>query len=124
MKWEIDDNKQIHPQIVEEITKRIIQGIYSPGEKIPSVRELAIEARVNPNTMQKALVELEDSQIIVTKRTTGKFVTTDETLLKEIEVSLSILIVKEFVKRMQDLKINNKTIITMIESEIKHDQNK
>jgi len=118
LKWEIDDSRQIHSQIVDEIIKRIINGIYTYGEKIPSVRDLAIEAKVNPNTMQRALQELEEKQIIETKRTTGKFVTKNEKILKNLKQSSSELILNNFIKSMQDLGIDNKDIIKMIEREL------
>lgn len=119
MKWAIDDSKQIHPQLVEEITRRIIVGTYPLGSKIPSVREFAVEAHVNPNTMQKALQELEDKGIIFTKRTTGKFVTEDKKIVKELQYSLKEEITKEFVQTMKDMDLSNEEILSLIKEKLK-----
>ena len=61
MAWKLDNDRPIYAQIVEKIKLRIISGFYQPGSKLPSVRDLALEAGVNPNTMQKAFAELENS---------------------------------------------------------------
>ena len=69
MAWELDADRPIYAQLVERIQKEIVSGKYQPGEKLPSVRDLAAVAAVNPNTMQKAFAELERSGLIVTQRT-------------------------------------------------------
>ena len=61
MPWELDNDRPIYLQLMERIRHDIISGVYKPGDKIPSVRDLALDAAVNPNTMQKALAELERS---------------------------------------------------------------
>ena len=75
MAWEMKTDRPIYIQIVEKLKMRIVSGYYPPGEKIPSVRELASEAGVNPNTMQKALGDLERQGLVYTQRTNGKTVT-------------------------------------------------
>lgn len=77
MAWNLTSDRPIYLQIMEHIQTDIIAGTYLPGEKLPSVRELASEAGVNPNTMQKALSELENSGLIHTERTSGRFITDD-----------------------------------------------
>ena len=77
MAWQFDGNRPIYAQLVEHIQYDIVSGVYPPGEKLPSVRELATLAAVNPNTMQKALAELETDGLIFTQRTAGRFVTQD-----------------------------------------------
>ena len=74
MAWKLDSDRPIYAQILEIIQMQIISGKYQPGDKIPSVRELAADAGVNPNTMQKALSELERSGLILTQRTSGRTV--------------------------------------------------
>ena len=74
---EFDNNKPIYLQLVEDIKKSIIKGEYKPGDKLPSVREYALLMKVNPNTMNKALLELENIKLIYTERTTGKYITKD-----------------------------------------------
>ena len=71
MSWNLDSNRPIYPQIMERITMDIISGTYPPGSKLPSVRELAQEAGVNPNTMQKSLSELERTGLLYSQRTSG-----------------------------------------------------
>ncbi len=78
---QFDNNIPIYIQLVEQMKLQIIAGVLQPGDRIPSVRELAMVHKVNPNTMQKALGELEELGLIYTERTNGKFVTEDETLI-------------------------------------------
>ena len=77
MAWELDADRPIYAQLVERIQKEIVSGKYQPGEKLPSVRDLAAVAAVNPNTMQRALAELERLELIRTQRTAGRTVTED-----------------------------------------------
>ncbi len=87
MAWNLDSDRPIYAQLLERIQLQIVSGIYAPGDKLPSVRELAAEASVNPNTMQKAFAELERSGLIVTKRTSGRFVTEDKNMIAQIRTS-------------------------------------
>ena len=82
MAWNLEDGRPIYAQLVERLQVRIVSGRYGPGERLPSVRELAAEASVNPNTMQKAFAELEKSGLILTQRTNGRTVTEDEALIQ------------------------------------------
>lgn len=77
MDWVLDDGRPIYAQLVEQLQLRIVSGVYPPGGKLPSVRELAAAAAVNPNTMQKAFAELEKSGLIITQGTNGRVVTED-----------------------------------------------
>ena len=99
-----DNERPIYVQLVEKIRLEIISGRLKSGERLPSVRELAITARVNPNTMQKALMELEIEGLVYTERTNGKFVTQNKEL---IENELSIMDYELYNKTKQ----NNKTYI-------------
>ena len=76
-----DNNIPIYIQIVEKLKIQIISGEYAPGERLLSVRDLATSLKVNPNTLQRALQELEDAGLIFTERTNGKFVTSDKALI-------------------------------------------
>lgn len=82
MEYQFDNEKPIYIQLVEHIKKEIVSGRLKSGEKIPSVRELAVQAKVNPNTVQKALAELERFGLIYTERTNGKFVTENTAVIK------------------------------------------
>ena len=89
MAWILDDSRPIYLQIVDLIKTEIIAGVYRPGDKLPSVRDLAMEASVNPNTMQKALTELERSGLVYTQRTNGRFITEDIAKMTEIKEQLA-----------------------------------
>lgn len=81
MSWKITNDKPVYTQLEDEIELRIINGTYTAGTKMLSVRDLASEAVVNPNTMQKALSNLEQKGLIITQRTSGRYVTSDEELI-------------------------------------------
>lgn len=115
MMFKIDDQMPIHTQLCNEIISRIISGEYPPASRIPSVRELATEARVNPNTMQKALIELESLHIIYTQRTNGKFVTDDLTLLKKLKDDVLHKAVDEFIEKITKLGINKEEVIKVLD---------
>ena len=89
MPWNLNNDRPIYLQIMERIQKDIVSGVYPPGSRIPSVRELALEAAVNPNTMQKALSELERCGLVYSLRTSGRFITEDESLLKQTRMQLA-----------------------------------
>lgn len=83
MSWNLNSERPIYAQIMERITMDIISGIYTPGAKLPSVRDLAQEAGVNPNTMQKALSELERTGLLFSQRTSGRFITEDLAMIEK-----------------------------------------
>ena len=72
MPWNLDNERPIYLQLMERIQRDIISGVYKTGDRLPSVRDLAMDAAVNPNTMQKALSELERSGLVYSHRTYGK----------------------------------------------------
>lgn len=115
MAWNLNSDRPIYAQILEVIQLRIIVGQYGPGQKIPSVRELAAEAGVNPNTMQKALSELERSGLVVTQRTSGRTVTEDMEMVQETRNQLAKEQVQEFVNKMKELGFRKKDIISLLE---------
>lgn len=103
MAWELDTDRPIYAQLVERIQMQIVSGQYPPGGKLPSVRDLAAVAAVNPNTMQKALAELERSGLVVTQRTNGRSVTDDEQRIKDMKLSLAREQVDNFFAKMKEL---------------------
>lgn len=117
MAWNLNSDRPIYAQILERIQMQIVSGVYQPGTKIPSVRELAADAGVNPNTMQKALAELERSGLVMTQRTSGRVVTEDLNMIKETRNQLAGEQVKEFVKRMKDLGFDREDIIDLLTKE-------
>ena len=88
MEWIFDSNTPIYTQLVEQLTLRIVTSVYAPGQRIPPVRELAVEAGVNPNTMQRALGELERLGLVYSQRTSGRFVTEDITMIETAKQEL------------------------------------
>lgn len=89
MSWSFDDNLPIYLQIIRILKSDLARGKYQPGEKLPAVRELAMAAGVNPNTMQKALSELERDGLVKSQRTSGRFVTEDKEKIMEIAKTLA-----------------------------------
>ena len=100
----------IYLQIVSEIKKQIVSGKLIPGESIPSVRELALTYKVNPNTMQKALIELEENGLIKTERTNGKFVTEDENIINKIKNDYADNLTQNYLSEMISLGITKQEI--------------
>ena len=103
MPWNLDSSRPIYLQIIERVQMDIITGRYQPGDKLPSVRNLAQEAAVNPNTMQKALSELERSGLIYSQRTSGRFITEDKELIHQMKKELAAAEVSAFVAHMKQL---------------------
>lgn len=115
MSWNLNSERPIYAQIIERITLDIISGIYLPGAKLPSVRDLAQDAGVNPNTMQKALSELERTGLVLSQRTSGRFITEDLTMIEKTKQNLASLQIREFLKKMEHLGFTKETIIQLIE---------
>jgi len=125
MAWELDSDRPIYAQLVERIQMQIVSGTYAPGSKLPSVRELAAEAAVNPNTMQKAFAELERSGLIITQRTNGRTVTEDDKMISKIRQELAEEHVQEFLCKMKELGFASDEIVEIIhENEEKIEANK
>lgn len=117
MAWNLNSDRPIYAQILERIQMQIVAGVYQPGGKIPSVRDLAADAGVNPNTMQKALSELERSGLVITLRTSGRVVTEDLDMIKETRNQLAREQVEEFVKRMKALGFEKEDIVALLVKE-------
>lgn len=115
MKYVIDNNIPIYIQLVEKLKKDIISGKIGPGERLLSVRELAMQNKVNPNTMQKALSELEDEKLIYTERTNGKYVTQDEELIKELKEREALLLTEKYFDNMNILGLSKDEIVKYLE---------
>ena len=100
-----DNERPIYIQLVEKLELEIISGRLEPKSRIPSVRELAVYMKVNPNTMQKALSELEEDGLIYTERTNGKFVTDDKKLIEKKKKVIAKLKVQNYIKDMNKIGI-------------------
>lgn len=121
MTWNLDNNMPIYLQIMERIQRDIISGRYRPGDKLPSVRELAVEAAVNPNTMQKALSELERGGLVYSQRTSGRFITEDEELLKELKKERAGQYLAEFIESMHNLGLKDDEILSLLNEALKEE---
>lgn len=111
MAWQFTSNRPIYQQIVDEIELRILNGTYEMGMRLPSVRDLALTAAVNPNTMQRALSELEDMGLITTQRNTGKTVTTDESSVSRARDTKADLLAQTFLMQMKALGLSRKEVL-------------
>ena len=114
MGWQLDKNRPIYLQLVERLQSRIVSGEYPPGGKIDSVRDLAAEAAVNPNTMQRALAELEQLGLLRTERTSGRFVTEDTALIASVRKALAREKIDAFVQDMSVLGYGKREIAALV----------
>ena len=107
MNFIFDNDRPIYIQLVEQLKLYIVSGKIKLGDRLPSVREFAMQIQVNPNTIQKALTELENQNLIYTERTNGKFVTTDSKLIENIKKELAKQKVHAYLLDMEKLGISN-----------------
>lgn len=114
MAWDFNDKEPIYLQIVKKIESKILSGEYKAGDKIESVRDLASIAGVNPNTMQKALLDMEDLGLIITQRTLGKFITDNEEVISNLRKSRVDEKIDVFVSDVKDLGYAVEEVIPMI----------
>lgn len=119
MPWDLDENRPIYLQLMEKIQQDIISGVYQAGDRLPSVRELALDAAVNPNTMQKALSELERSGLVYSQRTSGRFITEDKNMLKQLKTELAAGHIREFLITMKQLGFPPEETLALIKETIK-----
>ena len=122
MPWELDNDRPIYLQLMERIQHDIISGVYKPGDKIPSVRDLALDAAVNPNTMQKALSELERNGLVYSQRTSGRFITDDEELLKYMKMQLATEHIRQFFEQMHQLGFSDDETLQMIPETLRREK--
>ena len=110
MEWNFKNGIPIYTQIIDEMTMRIASGSYGPGEKLPSVRDLAMDAGVNPNTMQRALAELERRGLVFSERTSGRFVTKEDGVLKELHEDLAKKYFEELAEKLRKIGMTGEEI--------------
>lgn len=122
MTWNLDSSRPIYAQIAEQVRLDIISGLYQPGTKLSSVRELAAQAKVNPNTMQKALAELERSGLVHSMRTSGRFITEDTDMIKQMKEELATDQIKEFLEKMSSMGFQPQDTLELIEKILKEEQ--
>ena len=118
MQWQFSNDAPIYTQLIQQVKVGIVTGAFPPGERLPSVRDLATEAGVNPNTMQRALAELERDGLVYSQRTAGRFVTEDNTMINTAKRSLAQRHVKTFLEAMLQLGFQKEEIIDLISREL------
>ena len=115
MTWVFDDKLPIYLQIIQILKADIARGKYQTGEKLPAVRELALTAGVNPNTMQKALAELERDGLVKSQRTSGRFVTDDKEKIMEVRRTLAYDEIERMVETISSLGYQKDDILRLLE---------
>ena len=103
MHWQFRNDQPIYAQLVDQITLAILSGAFAPGERLPAVRDLAAQAGVNPNTMQRALAQLESTGLIFAQRTAGRFVTQDTAVIAAAREQLAAQRIAEFLHSLEEL---------------------
>ncbi len=115
MEWKFNNDAPIYQQIMEQIKAMIATGRLKAGDKLPSVRELAVEAGVNPNTMQKAMSELEREGLLCSRRTSGRFVADNPEKANNLQEELMIECIKEFIENMKKLGYSASESVKLVE---------
>ena len=103
MNWNIRNDAPVYTQLVDQIARAIILGQFPPGGRLPSVREFAADAGVNPNTMQRALAQLETEGLVRTERTAGRYVTEDTELIEQLRTEAARKLAEEFLVKMRGI---------------------
>ena len=116
MTLNFNNNIPIYLQLVEQLKIDIISGKISAGERLPSVRDLALQLKVNPNTVQKALAELEDIGLVFTERTNGKFVTEDILLIEKYKKEYADVVTQKYIETMGNMGINKNEELLFIKN--------
>lgn len=122
MPWALDADRPIYAQLVEKIQLDIVSGKYEAGDKLPSVRELAAEASVNPNTMQKAMQELERKGMVFAQRTSGRFITEDRVMIQQLKEEMASAQIQEFFQKMMQLGFQKEEMMNMIQKALEDDK--
>ena len=115
MEFTFDNNIPIYIQVLEYMKIYLISGMFKCGEKLPSVREFSTTFKVNPNTMQKALAELESMNLIYTERTNGKYVTNDINLIDKLKDEYAITLAKSYFEGMKRIGLGKADSIKYLE---------
>ncbi len=113
-KVEFDNSQPIYQQLMDVWRRKIVSGRWQLGERVPSVRDLAAEYGVNPNTVQRALAELEREELLFSNRTLGRLVTTDENLLLQVREQLAKALIKQFVTEARGLQLNDNQLLKQV----------
>ena len=119
MEWSFRGDQPIYSQLIQRIKQGIVSGDLSPGGRLPSVRDLAMEAGVNPNTMQRALQDLEREGMVCSQRTTGRFVTEDLNIIEQAKKRYAEEQIRGFLETMKKLGYPREAILALLKEEEK-----
>ena len=115
MQWQLRGDRPIYQQLVEILTEQIVSGQLAAGDKVPAVRELAAQAGVNPNTMQRALADMEREGLMYTNRTSGRYVTEDKEMIEKIREQIASDRIAEFLAGMSQLGFSEQEVYRLLE---------
>lgn len=121
MQWNLSDNRPIYLQLMETLTLAIASGTLPAGSRLPSVRELAADAGVNPNTMQRALSELERTGLLYSQRTAGRFVTDEKEMIMKKRKEFAMEQIQLFLSSMKDMGFTTEETIELIRQAAKEE---
>ena len=124
MHWQFSNDAPIYTQLIAQIKIGIVAGAFPPGERLPSVRDLATEAGVNPNTMQRAMTELERDGLVYSQRTAGRFVTEDSAMIEAAKRSLAERHIKTFLEAMIRLGYQREEMLSLLRQELGGEEEK
>ncbi len=117
MEWQIAAGRPVYIQLVEQLERAVVTGVYPPGERVPAVRDLAAQAQVNPKTMQRALAEMESRGLLVTQRTSGRTVTSDTALIAKTRQALAASLAQDFLAQAKALGLTREEILALLQQE-------
>lgn len=116
MEWHFRSDQPIYTQLIEQMTLAILSGEFPVGGRLPAVRELAAQAGVNPNTMQRALAELERTGLIHAQRTNGRFVTEEEAVIGQARELLARQRTEDFLRSMEQLGYDKQQVLQLLQN--------
>ena len=122
VQWQFSNDAPIYAQLIRGVQIRIVAGIFPPGERLPSVRDLAAEAGGNPNTMQRALSELEREGLLYSARTAGRYVTDDVRLVNSLKRRLAEGQIGAFLREMRELGFGNEELLDILRQELEKEE--
>ena len=121
MQWKLSDDRPIYVQLMETITAAIASGTLAAGSRLPSVREMAAQAGVNPNTTQRALAELEREGLLYSQRTAGRFVTDQSDRITQKRKELAMQQIRIFLSSMKEMGYTSEQTLNLIQQAVKEE---
>ena len=121
MQWKLSDDRPIYVQLMETITAAIASGTLTAGSRLPSVREMAAQAGVNPNTMQRALAELERDGLLYSQRTAGRFVNDQSDRITQKRKELAMQQIRIFLSSMKEMGYTSEQTLNLIQQAVKEE---